>query len=403
MLRFVIVTILLLILVVFYATRLGEGDESAPEAEQSGVSSAEPSVALLDTSLVSTDVAHEDRRAADGVPYYADPRLNYVPNSFGCDMEALSANLHPTSHLRGQRDDDQVERLLETLAASGDAELQLATGQLTLQADWVTDDMLSQYGTMASIERAYATDPTNPLVLWNAIIECSTAGPSSFCSGRQLQANAWSVLGVDGQFWVRIATLHYKRDDKESALDALQQAAAAPMFDRYFIEHVRMMQRALSIVSEAGYGSQAFAAYSGAPMRYLFRVREACVAEAPVQSEWLDACLAVAERYASDAITIQERKYGSLLQADILAITGQEEASEAARARYRELDDSGWGRDEDVLAVLLADEQVMSLFLDELAVGGEVSARLFLSDEVDRLKEDPEYDPCPMKKRGVTQ
>ena len=162
MLRFVIVAFLLIALLIFYVTRLGEGDGRVPESQLSGASSSEPSSGRVEAALPANEESLQERRGTEGIAYDADPRLSLVPNTFGCDIETLAANASPSSHLRGRRDEDQIERLLQTLTASGDAELQLATGLLVLSRDWATDDMRSRYGTMASIERAYATDPTNP-------------------------------------------------------------------------------------------------------------------------------------------------------------------------------------------------------------------------------------------------
>ena len=44
---------------------------------------------------------------------------------------------------------------------------------------------------------------------------------------------------------------------------------------------------------------------------------------------------------------------------------------------------------------MLTDERVLSLFLEEFESGDEFSAMRFAREEVERLKQDPNYHPCP--------
>ena len=385
----------------FWSSRQS-GDERASETDPVHETSADAGDARGEAPVAPAIT--EDREQEDWFPDLSD--RNDLPgidlsatvdrDSFGCSISELTDRLDIEQDFASTEGEAVIESLLETFLLSGDAELQLAAGLLSDGSDAVVDDYGDRYARMATIERAFRTDPLHPLVLWNAAQACGGEASSGFCADPQVQVNIQTVLGNNGEYWVLVARQRFGRDDRAGALEALRRAAAAPEFDGYFMANVRMFQRACSMMPDTTYTVQTLAAYvvstdvvdSGTS-------GIGCGNDSQTPPEWMDACLAVGSRYESDGRTIDQRKAGAMMQARLLAAAGQQEEAEAARARRREMQGVDDTVDDDIFAVLLTDERALSLFLEEFEAGDEGSAVRFIADEVERLKQDPTYTPCP--------
>lgn len=397
--RFAIVAFLLLVLVVFYATRLG--NEPEPESEEYPASMSDEGPGVGDAPAVARPSGD---RKEDWFPDLSD--RNDIPgvtlgtpddrSTFGCDVEALADRFGRT--LTNDNGDARFESYIDLLSASGDAELLLAAQQFpVLKLPVASDDAETDSPTQVDLlELAVQADPVNPLVLWSAAGACADPELHSFCTDANVQANMRTVLGTNGEYWVQESARLYAADDRDGALDALRRAATAPTFDSYFVQQLRMHQRALSLVPDLGPVQRAMGAYALSMMRVENSARSLapCYLEAQ-DASWFEACVAVANRSASESATIMQRAFAMEVLSRIYEAGGQAEAADLERTRARELTGSFWIEDEDMIAVLVTDERVLSLYLEELEAGDEVNAVEFLRDEVERLKEDPTYTPCP--------
>lgn len=395
--RFAVVAILLLLLVVYYSTRLSP--EQPPEPEAATEAPAEPIAGQREAPIAPVVQGDEEQR--DWFPDLSD--RNDVPGvnlgatvertTFDCDIEALVEDIG----LEGLDDDDdpRLEEILESLAVSGDAELQLAAAQLGFAAIDSEETEMTPEEASELLVRAYRTDPTNPLVLWNVMQACDRASAPAVCDDPALEVDFTNVLSGNGEYWVRVAERRYAQQDHPGALYALRQAAAAPEFDNYFMLNVRMQQRALSLIPDTGYTAQALGAYGLATMQVESGPGPCLMGDERSDPEWLDACMSVARRYESEGRTIQQRRLGAGLQVQLYRTTGQNDAADAATERLRGINQQRLFTDQDLIAVMLTDERMLSLFLDEFEAGDEFSAIQFFRDEVERLMQDPNYHPCP--------
>ena len=316
-------------------------------------------------------------------------------------MDEIAENLG--RNLGGEDSEARLTQYLNTLAYSGDAEHHLAAMQLqmaeTLSANAAEDS--PQLPEVDHLARALQADPMNPLVLWHAVGACTDPDVHSACTDPNVQANVQSVLGSNGAYWAQVSVQRYASDDSDGALDALRRAAAAPTFDNYFIEHVRMHQRALSLIPDIGPVERALGGYALSMTTLGSNVRGLvpCLSAAEDPS-WFDACAAVANRFASESPTIMQRAMGMEMLARVYDAGGQAEAAELERERAAELTRSFWIEDEDMIAVLATDERVLSQYLEELEASDEMNAVQFLGEEIERLKQDPTYTPCPPDEVG---
>ncbi len=404
MLRFVIVAALLLVLVIFYATRLGE--QPPRGSEQDPAPSGETGYA---GDGPVTPVAESDRPDEDWFPdlsghndlpgIYLDPTLGR--STFGCDMDALVQNLG--RNLVGEGSDARLAQYVGMLSVSSDAEHQLAALQL-IDAEALTAPGADDGTSLLEVDhlaRALQADPMNPLVLWHAAGLCADSEAHSACSDPLVQSNMQSVLGGNGEYWAQVSAQRYAANDLDGSLDALHRAASAPTFDNFFMEHVRMHQRSLSLIPDIGPVERALGGYAlgMTTMARGARGLIPCMSETSEPS-WYDACTAVANRFASESPTIVQRALGMEMLAQIYESGGQPEAARLERERAAELTRTFWIEDEDMMSVLVTDERVLSLYLEELEAGDETNALQFLGEEVERLRQDPTYDPCPPDEVG---
>lgn len=316
-------------------------------------------------------------------------------STFGCDVDSMADGLGDS--LEGDEGRARFANYMNLLAASGDAEHQLAALQLRAVGQvGVFDGGVSALPNVDHLALALESDPLNPLVLWQAAGTCIEQDSHSACSDLNVRANMQTVLGSNGEYWAQESARLYVAGDTESALDALRRAGSAPGFDNYFMKQVRLQQRALSLAPDLSPVERNLGAYAlglvatGSGPRAL----APCFQQAD-DPPWFDACTAVANRYISDSPTIVQQALGMEMLARLYAMAGQEEAAQLEKTRASELGSAFWVEDEDLMAVLFTDERVFSLYLDELESGDEFVAVQFLRDEVERLKQDPDYTPCP--------
>ena len=322
-------------------------------------------------------------------------------DSFNCDMDRL---VDPLPLLSSADSDDRrqsLDQLRSVLSSSGDAEMLLAASGFDHFVA-IVDGQPGMAARLPNLERALAADPMNPVVLWDVAQYCGIEPESEICGQAWLRANVDTALGGNGEYWAREAMYRYAAEDTSGALAALRRAASAPEFDDLVIARTRVLERALSAAPDIGYQERAITAYamsSGIFASSNPGLFSACSTEAWADPVWWDACLDFASRLLADGRTLDGREMGARLQVRLYDIRGEDELRAAAEETRdwlddADLDDAG----DDVVSVVLTDERVLRGFLDEFESSSELSAAEWLYDEVARLKQDPEYDPCPEHK-----
>ncbi len=322
-----------------------------------------------------------------------------VRASFNCDMDRLQDPYTLLSSVDSDEGKQSLNQLVSTLSASGDAEMLMAASGLEHFAAMVEGETLGPAALVPNMERALAADPMNPAVLWSAAQLCGAEPEVEICKQSWLRANFDTALGGNGEYWAREAVYRYRADDEPGALAAIRRAASSPEFDNFVVENMRILERAFSAAPNIDYRERAITAYAMASGFFPSRnpgLLRLCGTNAETDPEWWDACLDLASRYLADGRTLSSREMGARLQGRLYSISGDDELREAASETHSWLDDADLASaDDDVVSVMLTDERVLRGFLDEFESSDELSALEWLTDEVARLKQDPEYDPCP--------
>ncbi len=396
MLRFAIVAFLLLILVIFYATRLGDelenesDDAPVPPADTGHSDDAETDNTVLDAFL--------DRIQGDAAA--EEPATNAEYRSFGCDGDEIRRDAGRVVEALTDRENPKLIQLLDTLTASADAEHQLTVVELQMFLVAGANDPVEiadrQFATLVALETAVRLDPSNPLILWYASWGCNRGAAADFCENPVVQENIRNVMHNNGAYWAREAFTKHEAGERAAALEDLQRVATAPEYDNYYAENIRVLERALALMEDLSYIERAWGAFAFTNTVQTYNNAVYLMCELPLADDaWFDACLALAERGAAQGGSLTQQTMANTLLADLYEAVGWDDESRRAREQLEGMLDPRVRRSGDLSAVLLTDERVMSLYLEEFESGGEVDAMRFLAAEVERLKQDPHYTPCP--------
>ena len=251
----------------------------------------------------------------------------------------------------------------------------------------------------AAMEKALAADPNNPLILWNFLHACSLTLEEAVCQAKRIEKRAGLSDGGNGALWGRLAGYRLRRGDTTGAFDALIKANTAPQFNRYFIEHVGVLERGFAAATDIAYRERII---GGIGMTVgttsdLTGVYKGCMVQAPESAEWLQACTEYGKRLERDGRTTLSTLIGIGIQKKMYEMSGDAQKVVDADFRRRLITDimhSGNSSDDEVL--LLFDDQVMADFIAEWSAHGELRAMQFVKEEVVRLSQQPGYDPCKL-------
>lgn len=255
----------------------------------------------------------------------------------------------------------------------------------------------------SAMERALAADPDNPLTLWNFLASCSLHPEATVCADGSIEKRAILADGGNGQLWGEIAGYRLERGDTEGAYDALTSANTAPQFNGYFIEHVEMFERGLAATTNEPYLERMVRAigFAAALVSKFYPVLQGCKEQAVESAVWRQACLEYGERLEIDGGSFLSTMFGTSLQKKMYEISGNTAKIAEADSRYQLIMDMVQSINSQDGFVLLFDERILADYTKEWASYGEFRAMQFLQAEVVRLRQQPGYDPCKLKKASV--
>ena len=283
----------------------------------------------------------------------------------------------------------ELDTIARTLASSQDAEHLLAAAVMTLDTDPARGfDLLA---------RARTASPGHPLVALNRLDACMAHPAQEACTGHDVEAEAIRTEGSNGALWARIAAKRQEDGDQRGAMQALQHAATAPRYDVYWIDHVKLFERALAASTGLSYSRRTVAAMGirAAMWRPEYELLSTCVSGIASSPEWRPACLAFGRRLEEDGGTLLDVIFGLSIQAAVYEAAG-DTRKHAIASRKRDALRASLRQDDFQAAqrLLVRDPRLLADYLDEADAYGELAAQQFLESEVARLQALPDYDPC---------
>ena len=281
----------------------------------------------------------------------------------------------------------ELDTIAGTLASSRDAEHLLAAAVLTLDSD--------PGRSFELLAHAWTANPGHPLVAINWLDACMAHPGKGACASHDVEAEAIRTEGSNGAVWARIAARRQDDGDEAGAMQALQRAATAPRYDVYWIDHVKLFERALAASTGLSYSERAVAAIgiTAAMWRPEYELVTTCNAAAA--PEWQPACVDFGRRLEEDGGTLLDVMVGLSIQAALYESVGDTRQHEIASRKRNALRASLRQHDfEAAQRLLVQDPRLLTDYLNEFDAYGELAALQFLESAVERLQALPGYGPC---------
>lgn len=355
--------------------RRGEPVPVAAELESPAVSSSKPT----------------DR--GDAAPIAGRAELVGAPDSGPVDevrwSECVDAHWDDPPPALDGLGEGRTPPIVATLSASGSSEHVLAGALLRPQSD--------PGAILADLERALALDGDHPLVLWHADDLCGRGTDAPHCRSPDFIARVSSSLYANGALWMRRAVRNLERGNERAALDNVRRAAVAPEYDNFWAQHIVLFERALAIGGDLTSAQRTAVAVGVAAAidGPGYRIFAECRDRSASDSLWMDACARLAARVAADSRTFLDSAISYDLLEDLYEQSGRHDAARMVARERAELE-SMLTADQDREVVLGLDDRFSSRWLDEVVANGEIAAMEFALAELERLRADPDYDPCAL-------
>jgi len=248
-----------------------------------------------------------------------------------------------------------------------------------------------------SLFKGLRIDPSNDLLLWNAVSLCAQQSDQSRCEEAQVPELATAKLQGNANFWLRLAGIRAAAGDDDGALEALERAVEAPDFKDYYIDHVELFARGIASYINSPYYERIFYSLGLAAAMWSHEIDmiSACTTHSPTSTRWMNACVDAGETMEAHGKSLMTEALGIGLQQRMHEISGNAELEEAAAIRRQALKDTLESHaNSKEIAVLSQDDAVLASYIDEWTTGGERQALAFLKQETKRVLSIPGYDPC---------
>lgn len=304
-----------------------------------------------------------------------------------CDQDSVS---------RGQ---SQVEWAEKTARIRRDAVPVLAASTVAehkLAAALLAHGEMNAAGAVDLLVEAKKLDPSNPMVAPRILQMCQIAQEDCSLSLLDLEVQSVTTDRGNADVWARVASSRASRSDYAGALDALQEAVAAPEFNEYHVDTILLFDRALAASAELSSVERLRAAYSYATATPLTQndMSGPCLEQASESGEWLNACLRWGERRELESKSTSGRLHGLVLQQTMYRLSGDAREEASAKARQQEVADKSQQQIEAVSAVDWSrHEPILRNYLDRYAASDEFAAMDYLQAEMAWFPEEEATRP----------
>ena len=300
-----------------------------------------------------------------------------------CRPSEASRSLVPSK----QELEEMESSAVSILRASNDPESLLAAAALSR---WRDPPM-----ALELLDQSMRHSSVVPLSAWTAFIICGQRTTLS-CDFEKLEEDAIKADNRNGAMWVQVAASRIDSGRLDGAVEAMRQAIAAPDYDSFYSEQVLLIDRALASTTNLSHIERVFRAgmYSSVSPMSFRSLRAQC--ESEKTGVWPELCEQLGDRMSSDADDIMNQALGMELQELALQNIGDEAGlRELKRSKDSLVMPFGTVETATPLMSLLAnDASVLSNYMTNLEIYGEVEAWQRLSEEAERLKGLSEYDQC---------
>ncbi|MEM7433151.1 MAG: hypothetical protein AAF351_14620 [Pseudomonadota bacterium] len=246
------------------------------------------------------------------------------------------------------------------------------------------------------ILRLVNAESPHPLAVSFALDAC--ARDDAYCDVlHRFLSDEFGEARRNAESWIDVAGYWLNQGNEAQAIDALDHALAAPVYDSHFIDYAQVFDRGLAASSQMSGIERLVAAIGLAAAGPLgLGIYDTC--KDRIESSLLlrRSCAALAARQAAESDNILGQEIGASLQKIIFELDGEPEnaqAIEALKAERRATRNSRMVTNNAVTK--FRDEALFRSMADHWAVFGEAQAQDFMHAEVLRKVESGEYPPLP--------
>ena len=247
------------------------------------------------------------------------------------------------------------------------------------------------------IERAIDANPDEPFIYWSALRLCSESSMDIDCPRSRWEQKLTQLDGQNSEIWMQIAVNRHGKGDRQGALAAVKNAAAASESRVYYAETLELAVRGFAASGEFPQWESAFYAFglAASNLPNYSQSNQLCKIEAASSEEWANTCLQYGITTENQSKTIIGAAIALSVQKQALEALGDLEGAVRIGQRIEA------GRTERRLSineqskitelVLATNRRVFDAYLNDVGSYGEPAARSRLITEVDRLiTENPE-------------
>lgn len=276
---------------------------------------------------------------------------------------------------------DQKLSLSQSLSASSSAE------HLHLAA-LLEDDPASRFELLDS---AISRSSSDPFLVWDAVQICSAAAESMPCPLRDWEQLLIAVDGQNSESWVRVAANRYAANEYDAALEAMRYASTAAESRAYWTEMIEMMERGFAAGSDYTFPERAGMAVglAAAKLPHYGDYVTMCKEQSAKNVEWAYACMAYGELVENQGKTEMGVAIARSIQKLALEALGESEKAaeveQRLQARRQERMNSIGGDNGINERLIISNPTLFYSYLAAVRSRGELEARLFLAEEIERL------------------
>ncbi|MGI9237721.1 MAG: hypothetical protein ACR2QZ_10015 [Woeseiaceae bacterium] len=247
------------------------------------------------------------------------------------------------------------------------------------------------------LDRAISGNRDDAFLLWGAVQICSEIDEPTTCQLRDWERRLIAVDGQNSESWVRIAANRYAAGEYDKALEAMRYASTAAESRAYWTEAIEMIERGLAAGSDYAFPDRAGMAVGVAAAklpRYGDYVTM-CKEQSAKNVDWAYACMAYGELVENQGKTEMGVAIARSIQKQALEALGElEKAAEVEQrlqARRKERMDSIGDYNAMTERLIFSNPTFFYSYLAAVRSKGELEARLYLAEEIERiLAQQPE-------------
>ena len=252
------------------------------------------------------------------------------------------------------------------------------------------------------IDRAVSLSPNDAFVLWGAVHICTEERNATSCPLRDWEKRLLDIDGQNSESWLRVAANRYQAGDPDSALDALRHAATSAETRAYWTDTIEMVERGFAAASDYSFSRRANLAVglAASELPHYGDYTMMCKEQSAKSVDWAYACLAYGELVEYQG----KNEMGVAIARSIqkLALEALGELGKAAeveqRLQARRQERMDWYGDYNAVTdrLIFSNPTLFYTYLAAVKSQGELEARLYLTEEIERLLEQqPELACAP--------